>query len=80
MCLYQIESLLRLSMGLHFSSRYKSVVKETSVSWAELKFVILRVGMPKHLRTGIGEREKERGGGGVVERGIERNVSMWRSF
>lgn len=40
-------------MGLIFSSRYTSVVKETSVSWAELKFVILRVGMPKHLRTGM---------------------------
>lgn len=39
-----------------FSSKYTSVVKETSVSWADWKFVTERVGIPKHLRTGD-ERE-----------------------
>lgn len=53
--LYQTESLLSSEIGSMFSSKYTSFVKETSVSWAELKFVTLRVGMPKHLRT-----EKER--------------------
>lgn len=56
-------------MGLHFSSRYKSVVKETSVSWAELKFVILRVGMPKHLRTGMAK---------CTESETERDRQEWR--
>ena len=48
---YQMESALRWSIGSRFSSRYTSVVKETSVSWAELKLVTVRPGMPKHRKT-----------------------------
>lgn len=48
---YQMESALRCSIGSRFSSRYTSVVKETSVSWAELKLVTVRPGMPKHRKT-----------------------------
>lgn len=72
MCLYQIESFLEFLIGLMFISKYTSVVKELSVSWADSKFVTLRVGMPKHLRTGIGgseKREKERDDGVMEKEG-----------
>lgn len=47
----QTESLQSSSISSWFSSKYTSVVKETSVSWADSKFVMLRVGIPKHLIT-----------------------------
>lgn len=47
---------MRELIGSIFSSKYTSVVKETSVSWADWKFVTLRVGIPRHLRT---ERERK---------------------
>lgn len=62
MCVvYQTESVLSSAIGSMFSSKYTSVVKETSVSWAELKLVTLRLGMPKHLRTA-----KDGDDGGIV--------------
>lgn len=57
---HHTESELRWWIGSIFSSKYTSVVKDTSVSWADWKLVTERVGIPRHLSTGTdGEREHE---------------------
>lgn len=48
---HHTESELRELIGSIFSSIYTSVVKETSVSCADWKFVTLRAGIPRHLKT-----------------------------
>lgn len=61
---HHTESEFRSSIGSIFSSKYTSVVKETSVSCADWKFVTDRAGIPKHLSTWmrgkIREREKDK--------------------
>ena len=50
-----------------------SVVSETSVSWADWKFVTLRHGIPKHLST---ERWRENEKEGEGERGAQMRQGM----
>ena len=62
---YQTESELRKSSDSMFSSKKMSVVRETSVSWADWKLVTLRDGMPRHLSTEAGREWGERRGGHI---------------